>query len=99
MANIEGKRYDPVDKFGIPQSVYEQEQRLSMLPEEAYELVVAMSSHLLAEDLAQAYVQSRPQRVYVAKTFRQLGIRGEELGFVMKTLQELAIGNAQPRRR
>lgn len=88
-----------MENWGIPRSSFETAERLNKLPAEAYEFVATMSSHLLAQDLAQAYITTRSHRVMTANIFRELGIKGEELGFVMKSLHEMAVGNAQPRRR
>lgn len=100
MVGPEGERHDdPVDKFGIPQALFDMQARFSRLPGEAYGFASGMTSHLLEEDLAQAYLVSRPQRLEVARIFKELGVKGKQLGQVMRDLHTLATGNAKPRRK
>lgn len=88
-----------VENLGIPRSSFAMAQRFQRLPEEAYEVACGMSSYLLGQDLAQIYLTSRPHRLETARIFKELGVRGKELGQVMRDLHTLAAENAQPRRR
>lgn len=49
--------------------------------------------------IPQAYLVSRPQRLEVARIFKELGVKGKQLGQVMRDLHTLATGNAKPRRK
>ncbi len=88
-----------VERWGIPRSSFEMAARFNRLPEDASEFASGMTSRLLEQDLAQAYLVSRPQRLEVARIFKELGVKGKELGQIMRDLHTLAVGNAQPRRR
>lgn len=91
--------HDPVDEFGIPESSYAVTRMLAQYSPEVWEWYCAMTSHILDQGPAERYVRNKRERVTAESYFKKMGLHGKERGFVMKRLYDMAVLNAQLRRK